>query len=249
MNWRERIGQWPQWPGWRKHAPAIGSVAVHAVVFSAIAGMMAAAAPEKKQRERPYLAVQLVAPPELTQVEAGVTPPPRPRTAPTPSTAAPRPAGPSTTTPSATPPDADKDDGNSFYIGPPLVPDAPPGLASLMGNDPCAVKFGPKPKECAGRDLARRTGPMDSNMPRDQQQLAQFYGEFMPKCTMRVGCEGGEWISSIGTRGVGKPALGSANDHGVGTPGAGGAASLGGLHTSVGRLGFNREHTDPGFGD
>ena len=227
----------------------MGSVAVHAVVFAAIAGMMAAAAPEEKQRERPYLAVQLVTPPELTEVEAGVTPPPRPRPAPTPSTAAPRPAGPSTTTPSPTPPDADKDDGNSFYIGPPVVPDAPPGLASLMGNDPCAVKFGPKPKECAGRDLAKRTGPMDSSMPRDQQQLAQFYGEFMPKCTMRVGCEGGEWISSIGTRGVGKPAPGSANDHGVGTPGAGGAASLGGLHTSVGRLGFNREHTDPGFGD
>jgi hypothetical protein len=30
---------------------------------------------------------------------------------------------------------------------------------------------------------------------------------------------------------------------------AGGAASLGGANTIVGRLGFNREHTDPGFGD
>lgn len=247
MNWRERIGQWPQWPGWRRHVPAAGSVVAHAVVITAVAGMMAAA-PEEKPREKRYLAVQLVAPPEMPKPEAGVTPPPRPRPSPAPATATTRPAGPSTTTPAPTP-DTGKASGDTFYIGPPITKDAPAGLASLMGNDPCAVKFGPKPKECAGLDLAKRTGQMDSVMPRDEQQLAQFYGEFMPKCTMRVGCEGGEWISSIGTRGVGKPAPGSANDHGVGTPGAGGAASLGGLHTSVGRLGFNREHTDPGFGD
>lgn len=200
-------------------------------------------------RDRPerFLAVQLV-PPDLPP-EAGVTPPPRAKPE-APSPATPRTTGPSTTTPAPTS-DTAKDDGESFYIGPPVPgqPDVPLGLAGLMGNDPCAAKFGLKPKECAGRDLAKRIGPMDSIMPRDPQQLAQFYGEFIPKCAMRVGCEGGEWISSMGTRSVGKPPPGSAGDHGVGTPMAGGAASLGGLHTGVGRLGFNREHTDPGFGD
>ncbi|MEQ1784730.1 MAG: hypothetical protein ABMA14_25565, partial [Hyphomonadaceae bacterium] len=123
------------------------------------------------------------------------------------------------------------------------------GLASLMGDDPCVARYGPKARECAGRELARRTGTMDSMMPRSKEQLAQYFGEFMPKCTMRVGCEGGEWISSMGTRSVAKPPPGSRNDHGSGSMMAGGAASVAGLNTIVGRLGFNAEHTDPGFGD
>lgn len=111
------------------------------------------------------------------------------------------------------------------------------------------MRFGPKAKECAGKELAARTGKMDSVMPRTKEQLAQHFAEYMPKCQFKVGCEGGEWISTNGTRGVGKPPPGSAGDRGVGTPGAGGAASVGGINTIVGRLGFNPDHTDPGFGD
>lgn len=218
--------------------------------------MMATAMPPKVQPDRRVmLAVELL--PELAlpprEMPAGVTPPRRP-TAPRPAepaardeALAPRPAVPAA--PAAEDRTASDD---SVYLGPPSVlidPEIPPGLAGLMGGDPCEAKYGPKPKACAGRDLAARTGKMDSVMPRSKEDLKQHFAEYMPTCPYKVGCDGGEWLSSNGTRSVGKPPPGSAGDRGVGTPGAGGAASLGGLHTSVGRLGFNPDHTDPGFGD
>lgn len=258
MNWRERLQLIADSPGWRRHAPVGGTIVVHGVVIAGVAGMMATAKPiaEIRREPRQLIAIELLPDPNTIAdvLPAGVTPPPRvrkspaatdPRTATTPTRPA---AGP----PVATNEDKHKAAGDTVYLGPPSIfadPKAPPGLASLMGNDPCATRLGVKPKECAGRDLAARTGPMDSLMPRSQDQLAQHYAEFMPTCGLRSGCDGGEWISTNGTRSVGRPPPGSANDRGVGTPGAGGAASLGGLHTSVGRLGFNRDHTDPGFGD
>lgn len=244
MNWRELIRHWPQWPGWRTYAPALGSVVVHGLVITAAAGMMATAMPERARPDQQrFLAVQLVEP-EMPPPEAGVTPPPvkRPDVAPSkspaiaPSSVTPRPAGPSTTTPSPTP-DKSKDDGNSFYIGPPVTKDAPPGLASLMSNDPCTAKFGPKAKECAGRDLARKTGPMDSLLPTTKEEQAKNYAAFMEKCPHWVGCEGGEWRSTSGARSV------------YGTRGAGGAASLGGIHDLVGRLPQKPDFVDRGFGD
>lgn len=258
MNWREWIRQIADSPGWRKHAPVGGAIAVHGVVIAGVASMMATARPLSpvKREPRQLIAVELLPDPiAIAEVlPAGVIPPPRERAAPAaadprPSATSPRPVSVPTVTAGD---DKDKARGDSVYLGPPPIfadPKAPPGLASLMGNDPCATRVGVKPKECAGRDLAARTGTMDSVMPRSQEQLAQHYAEFMPTCGLRSGCDGGEWISTNGTRSVGKPPPGSANDRGVGTPGAGGAASLGGLHTSVGRLGFNRDHTDPGFGD
>lgn len=231
----------------------MGSVAVHAVVLAAAATLMAATALEQPVAKTPKatpIAVDLVMLPE--ELDAGVTPPP-PRPAPERKTAS-APAktitaptqGPTTAAPSA------RADEDAVYLGPPSVliqPDAPPGLASVMGNDPCAVTHGPKPRECVGRELAKRTGPMDSMLPRSQAQLEQHFAAFMPKCTLRVGCEPQEWISSIGTRTTGRPPPGSPDDRGAGTPGAGGAASIGGLSDSVGRLGFNADHRDPGFGD
>jgi hypothetical protein len=59
----------------------------------------------------------------------------------------------------------------------------------------------------------------------------------MPTCHLKVGCEGGEWISNNGTRSV------------AGTLMAPGPGGLGGINEVVGRLGFNPDHTDPGFGD
>ena len=223
----------------------MGSVAVHGLVITAVAGMMATAMPDPKRpvQEQRFLAVQLVEP-EMPAPEAGVTPPPvkRPDVAPSktpaiaPSSVAPRPAGPSTTTPSSAP-DTRKDDGSSFYIGPPVAKNAPPGLASLMGNDPCTAKFGPKAKECAGRELAKKTGPMDSLLPTTKEEQARNYAAFMEKCPYWVGCEGGEWRSTSGARSV------------YGTPGAGGAASLGGIHDLVGRLPQQPDFVDRGFGD
>ena len=257
MNWRERIQQWldrPVWHGqvWRRHAPAAGSVVAHLAVVAVVAGLMAAVSAEDAPRPKPeerVMSVELVQLPEAPP-EAGVTPPPRVKPEATPKPVAPdkrRTAAPVI----AAPADAGAADDNTFYVPPsdPTQSGIARSLAGLMGDDPCEARYGPKARECAGRALAKRTGRMDSMMARPQEQLAQFFGEFMPKCAMRVGCEGGEWISSMGTRSVGKPPPGSAGDRGVGTPMAGGAASLGGANTIVGRLGFNREHTDPGFGD
>ena len=256
MNWRERIQQLVDRPGWRRHAPAAGSVVVHVAVAAVVVGMMASVRAEDAPHAKPEKRVMSVELVQLadTPVAASVTPPPRAkpetpteRPAPTLPADKRRTAAPVT----AAPADAGIADDNTFYVPPsdPELSGVAKGLASLMGDDPCVARYGPKARECAGRDLARRTGPMDSAMARPKEQLARYFGEFTPKCTMRVGCEGGEWISSIGTRGVGKAPPGSAGDTGVGTPMAGGAASLGGANTIVGRLGFNREHTDPGFGD
>lgn len=261
MNWRERTQNWFDQPGWRKHAPAGGSVVAHVAAVAVFAGMMAAVKAEDAPRPRPQkpvMEVELVQLPEALPVEAGVTPPPRVKPEAAPEKAAPnlpslppdkrKPNAPATAAPADS---GAADDDNTFYV--PAMPNAPTGvakgLASLMGDDECAAKFGPKARECAGRDLAKRTGRMDSMMPRSQEQLAQYFGEFMPKCQLRVGCQGGEWISSIGTRGVGKPPPGSGNDRDQPALMAGGAATLGGLNATTGRLGFNPDHTDPGFGD
>lgn len=259
MTWRERITQVLESPSWRRHAPAGASLFAHAVLLFAVAGMMATAAPPSPvSSPQVVLAVELLPDPELAEPvpKAGVTPPPRakaPRPQDAPSTSADAPA-PRSARPLAPMPDAakQKPGEDSVYLGPPSILNdraAPPGLASLMGKDPCEARFGPKARECAGRELAARTGKMDSIMPRSKEDLAQHFAEYMPTCPYRVGCAGGEWISTNGTRGVGKPPPGSAGDRGVGTPGAGGAASVGGINTIVGRLGFNPDHTDPGFGD
>lgn len=256
MTWRERISSYTEWAGWRRHAPAAGSVAAHLVVVGVFASMMAAVtaedAPRPPRPDPKLLSVELLQLPE-TPIEAGVTPPPRAKpdapSQPTPDKR--KPLSPATAAPATgAPSDTGAPDDNTFYIPPSDAPTGvAKGLASLMGDDACEARYGPKARECAGRDLAKRTGNMDSVMSRPKEQLAQYFGEFMPKCTMRVGCEEGEWISINGTRSTGKPPPGSRNDHGVGSPGAGGAASVGGINTIVGRLGFNREHTDPGFGD
>lgn len=216
---------------------------------------MATAKPqERPARPQMMLAVDLVPVQTINvPVEAGVAPPPRVRSEPAPERADPQPrraAGPATSNPVA--PNAADAGGDSVYLGPPSIltdPKGPPGLRGLMDNDPCANRIGPKSKECVGKELAARTGPMDSVMARSKDQLAQHFGDYMPTCALRVGCEGGEWISTSGMRSTGRAPPGSAGDRGVGTPGAGGASSLGGLHTSVGRLGHNDDHRDTGFGD
>jgi hypothetical protein len=258
MIWRERIRQLLGSPRWRKHAPAGASVLAHAVLLLAVSGMIAGALPPPPDTSRQVvLAVELLPDLEFAEPEpmAGVTPPrvraPRPpETLPQSAEApAPRSSGPSA--PSADTKDR-KAGEDSVYLGPPAILNdrgVPPGLASLMGKDPCEAQFGPKAKECAGRELAARTGNMDSVMSRSKEDLAEHFAAYMPKCPWLVGCDGGEWVSTNGTRSVAKAPPGSADDRGQMAAMAGGAASLGGLNTIVGRLSQKPDFVDRGFGD
>ena len=61
MNWQGRIRLVLESSGWRRHAPAGASVLVHAVLLSAVAGMMATALPPLPDASRKVvLAVELV---------------------------------------------------------------------------------------------------------------------------------------------------------------------------------------------
>lgn len=256
MIWRESIGQVLDSYDWRKHAPAVASVLAHAVLLWAVSGMIAGALPPLPDASRQVvLAVELLPDLEFTEPApmAGVTPPRAPRPSETlPASAeppSPRSAGPGA--PSADTKDR-KAGEDSVYLGPPAILNDrgfAPGLASLMGKDPCEAQFGPKAKECAGRELAARTGNMDSVMSRSKEDLAEHFAAYMPKCPWLVGCEGGEWVSTNGTRSVAKAPPGSADDRGQMAAMAGGAASLGGLNTIVGRLSQKPDFVDRGFGD
>jgi hypothetical protein len=119
------------------------------------------------------------------------------------------------------------------------MPERKGGIEGLASNDPCTARIGIKPKEC-GTNWAAKIGNQASLMPRSKEDLKQFYAEFIAPCPWKVGCEGGEWKSSNGTRSVY-----SYN----GSPMMSGAGGLGGINELTGRLGFNPDHTDPGFGD
>jgi hypothetical protein len=238
MNWRERLQQLQDWSGWRRHAPAGFSVLAHVVVFGVLGTMMASAVPPAPEREV-VISVQFVEP--IAEM-AGVTPPPRVK-APAPAERAPvtgTPTAPVVPSTGSDTPSAPGDD--SVYLGPPQVltnPGLAKGLAGLTASDACAARFGPKAKECAGRDLAARTGKMDSVLPRPKQELAQYFGAYMSTCPYLVGCEpAGEHITPSGTRAPPPQSAASA-----------GAEQLGGIHDSVGRLDFNPDHFDRGFGD
>ena len=247
MTWHELLQQAKSWPGWRRHAPVAGSVGAHvvgAVVAMATLGA-AAGAPVRPPPPSPeaFIAIDLVA--ELPP-EAGVTPPPRtaaPRPDASTDTAPPdprkraQPSGPALPGP-ASPAPSGGADGDTVYIPPSImVGPGPAGLQGLTSNDRCSGRYGPKPKDCPS-DLAGRFGTMDSLLPRSKDDLAQHYADYMPTCPYRSGCEPGERRTINGAHAV--------NNNG---PAAGGAGSLGGLHDSVGRLGFNPDHTDQGFGD
>jgi hypothetical protein len=99
------------------------------------------------------------------------------------------------------------------------------------------MKVGIKPKEC-GTDWAAKVGTMDSALPRSKEEQAKYYADLMPTCLYRVGCDPFERINPSGTRPPPKQ-----------SPASAGAAQLGGLNDSVGRLEFNPDHFDRAFGD
>ncbi len=242
MELREQIRQWVSWPGWRTHAPAAGSVVAHGVVALAIAGIMAASGRPERARPAPpppAIEVSLIAdslPMPARPLPRPTPPPPKSEqlTDAAPPVAAPRKdekqAAAAPSTPSAS--------SDSVYLGPsPFARTGPTGgLEGLANIDPCAQsRYGPKSKDCT--NWAARVGSMDSVVPRSTEELAAYHGEFMPTCAYAVGCEGGEWISTNGTRSV------------AGTRMAGGVESVGGITDTVGRLGFNPDHFDRGFGN
>jgi hypothetical protein len=135
------------------------------------------------------------------------------------------------------------------YLPPSPLKPGTAGLASLMGSDdPCRTAGKLKMKDCP-TEFAGKFKEATAFAQMSAADRERFYGEFIDDCPWKVGCDGGEWKSLIGTRGVGRPPPGSRDDRGAGTPQAMGAAGLGGLSDSVGRLGFNPDHTDPAFGD
>lgn len=244
MELPARIQRWADWPGWRRHAPAAGSVVVHGVVGLAIAGLMTAAGkplPPIVDPEPPVLQVELVTD---TQPLPEVRPPPG---RPPPRAPAPK-SGPVTDVappPVATPrKDEKKDvatapDSDSVYI--PRSPFAQPaqkgGLEGLASNDPCAVRIGVKPKDC-GTDWAARVGAMDSVMPRSKAEMRQQFAAFMPDCKWKVGCEPTNGVLNNGARSFGDK-----------SPMASGPGGVQGINELVGRLPQKPDFVDPGFGD
>lgn len=183
--------------------------------------------------------------PEPPRPQASVTPPPRtpePRPAPAPAAVDPRkdkddavvaPA------PAATAPAADA--GGSIFLPPSSVIQpggGPAGLRNLAYGNPCESRFGKKPKECV-ENWRGRVGEMDSVMPRSEEDLRRHFADYIKPCPDKVGCDGGEWISTNGTR--------APSD--LTSAAAGGAASVGGINDLVGRLPQQPDFVDPGFGD
>jgi hypothetical protein len=242
-----RAREWARWDGWRRHGPAAGSIAIHLAAVGILAlslgGAIAGPEPRVVRDEDKPLALELLQVELQPEVSAGVTPPPKAAPPQTPSRGdgsdavslpdprKQKPAGP--TAPAAP---AEREAG--VYMPPSVLlePRGPAGLQGLAYGDPCASRFGKKPKECAD-DWAARVGTMDSVLPRSKEELKQQFAEFIEPCPWKVGCEGGEWMSTNGTRSV------------FGTRQHGGAASLGGIHDMVGRLPQKPDFVDPGFGD
>lgn len=234
---RSRVGRLD----WRRHAPVAGSIAAHGVVGVAVAAVMAGSMkPDIRRAEAPPLEVALVLDtvPEPVEVRPpGSKPLPRPQSEPTdvaPAISAParKTDKPATRQPAAKP------DSDSVYIPPsPFATYAPTGgLQGLASLDPCAPShYGPRPRECS--QLAASVGSLNSLVPRTKKELEQQHGGFMPKCMYASGCEEEEWISTNGTRST------------AGTRMAGGVESVGGITDTVGRLGFNPDHRDRGFGN
>jgi|GEM_PF-1438098 len=242
------------WGGWRRYAPAVLSAAFHGLCLLVVWSVAVPDQPEAvPHRLTDRLSVELISepPPDSAPGLAGsavVS-----VRVPLETDRARRPAdGPRTVQGAGEVPSAAdaSEAGDGVFLPPSLVgPSGPAGLRSVMGQTPCAdLPRQLRPAEC-NSELAARVGPMDSLLPRPRADLAQHFGAFMPSCPYRVGC-GPAFPGTVnGSQSAGRASPGSAGDRGAGTPNAGGAAGLGGLHDSVGRLGFNPDHTDPGFGD
>ena len=246
MELREQIRHWAGWPGWRRHAPAAGSLVAHASIGLAMIGMVAASG-------RPPAAKLTIIPEaiEVSLIADSLPMPVRPAPRPTPATAKSEPADAAPSLPpprrndrqptTATPPrqPAPVQSNDSVYLGPsPFAqPVQPGGLEGLASRDPCATRIGLKAKDCV-TNWAAAVCKMDTIMPRSKEELRTYHAEFMTHCARKVGCEPTDGRLNNGTRTFGQK-----------SPMAPGAGGVQGINEIVGRLGFNPDHTDPGFGD
>jgi hypothetical protein len=254
MKLRERIVQWSRWPGWRRCAPAAGSVVAHVFLGMAVFSMLAATSKPARVAVRPP-------PPSLEVMLVAETPPrgmrPTPPDAPkAPPRSEPKPEA-AEAPPVARDPRKDQkrqaaaqpaiaggapsQDEGGVYLGDSelAASGVPLGLRSLMETDPCKPKNGLPRGDC-GPSWAEKFASNDFKIIPTEAQLRRMYPGIIPPCPYKVGCDGGEWISTNGTRGV-------FNERG--SPMMSGAGGLGGINELTSRLGFNPDHTDPGFGD
>jgi hypothetical protein len=248
MDWGRGIRDWAgwntirRWNGWRRYAPAAGSVAAHIVVGAAIVSVMAAST----VRPRP---APPTPPPELQVTLVAETPRPQPRPAERPATRPPLAAPDSDSIPDRPRPAPRKEEKrkpevaetptvDSVFVPPSIFNDnVPLGLRNMASEDRCNPRKGLRPADC-GPQWSEKVGPVQSWQLASADELKQHYGDIIGPCRFNVGCEPGEWISSIGTRSM------------AGSPMAGGAASLtGGAESQTGRLPPHPDHRDPGFGD
>lgn len=134
---------------------------------------------------------------------------------------------------------ADASDPEAVYLPPSILAgdDVPLGLQGLVNADRCNPGKGLKPKDC-GADWSAKVEQADAWQTASKDELRQHYAEFMPVCPYKVGCELSDGVL-----------LNGARSFGLKSPMASGAGGLQGIHDVVGRLGFNPDHTDPGFGD
>jgi hypothetical protein len=262
MKLRERAGELLRWPGWRRIAPIAGSVGTHVVLGVAIFSVLAATT-----KPSPRVAPQVEAQLQVTLIAESLppkgwrpTPPDAPKAPPQsevkPSTDV---APPIAKTPRkdekrsgqrpAVSGGKPSEDEGGVYLGDSALADSgvPLGLRSLLEADPCAPKKGLPRGDCGPNWTQKFASNTYTIMP-SEQQLKRMYPGIIPPCPYKTGCERSA-MNINGTRSVGRPPPGSIRDTGSSSPMAGGAAGLGGLYDSVGRLGFNPDHTDPGFGD
>lgn len=263
MKLRERLEQGLRWPGWRRWAPAAGSFVAHVFLGMAVFSMLAATARPSR------VVVPLPSSLEVTLVAETAAPPPGRRPTP-PDAQKARPRSESLpdaadTQPIAKDPRKDQkkqgalrpdiaggtplDDKGGVYLGDAAMADsgAPLGLRSLMEEDPCKPKKGLPRGDCGPR-WAEKFASNNVQILPTEAQLRRMYPGIIPPCPYKVGCDAGEWRSSIGTRSVaGRD--GAAGRMYYGNAMNAGAAGLGGIHDIVPRLPFNPDHVDPGFGD
>ncbi|MFT3724504.1 MAG: hypothetical protein QM773_13035, partial [Hyphomonadaceae bacterium] len=139
MELPARIRQWAVWPGWKKHAPAAGSVAVHLVAGVVVAGFLAASGKTlpavDEAAPRPILEVALMT--DSLSLPAETVRPPSKGAA-----KAPPPAAGGETVPAAAP--KRKDQG-------PAAPDAPAPTASAGAGERRAGLFAIRSAGSQGR--------------------------------------------------------------------------------------------------
>ncbi len=193
MKHEAAIARWAGWSGWRRMAPAAGSVATHVVIGVALASLLAAAS--KSRPDEPparMLEVTLVAEAEAPPPPGMRPTPPQARRPPPDEKTIPLPDKPEATRPSRKPEKrqqpataskaitggAPAEDGG-VYLGDATADRSgvPLGLQSLLESDPCNPKTGSKRGDCSV-NWADRMAKGDPSIRPSFARLAEMYPGF-----------------------------------------------------------------------